>query len=103
MSVKEIGHSVSYSEAMLLVSMLLRDHSSWLHAAVAGWTNPVSPEFVVLTEVWNLLAAVNSGKKKPKPYPTPWAEANTKRLGKTQVSRDEAIRRLNTMNPPQGD
>lgn len=103
MSIQEIGHSVSYSEAMLLVMMLIRDQSSWTYAALAGWTSPATPEFVVLTEVWNLLAAVNSGKKKPKPYPTPWADANTKRLGKTRVSRDEAIRRLNTMNPPKGD
>lgn len=58
---------------------------------------------MVLTHLYDLLAAVNSGKKKPKPYPKPYKE-NTNRLGsgKTQ-NRSDVLKNLERMNPKEND
>lgn len=66
---------------------------------MSDWKYPVSREWIVLTHLWDLLAAVNS-KKKPKPYPgAPWGNGDTKRLGKTKLPRNLVIERLKRMNP----
>ena len=86
-------------ETVLLISMLLQQPDSWLHAAVSDWKHPVTPEWVVLAHTYDLLAAVNS-KNKPKPYPTPWPADGSKKLGgKTTQTRSDVISRLATMNP----
>jgi hypothetical protein len=60
----------------------------------------VSREWIVLTQVYDLLAIVNSGKKKPKPYPTPWPAEGSNRIGsKTNLSGVDVMRRLDSMNP----
>jgi len=84
---------------VLLIATLLTEPDSHLTAAVQEWKNPVSREWIVLTHLYDLLATVNS-KNKPKPYPTPWPDQNSSRLGKTKnISSDEVLRRLGTMNP----
>jgi hypothetical protein len=84
---------------VLLIATLLTEPDSHLTAALQEWKNPVSREWIVLTHLYDLLAAVNS-KNKPKPYPTPWLDKNTSRLGKSKnISSDEVMRRLGTMNP----
>jgi hypothetical protein len=79
--------------------MLLRDHSNWTTAVTNDWKFPVSREWLVLSHIYDLTAAINSGKgSKPKPYPNPFNEAKTK-SGKTDLSREEAIGVLQRMNP----
>lgn len=64
---------------------------------MSKWEYPVSREWMVLSHVFDLLAAVNS-KKKPKPYPTPWPADNSARIGKKRQDRDKVIELLNRMN-----
>lgn len=98
-----IGVSLSWLEAILLVSILLRDTSSWLHAAKASWDYPVTREWIVSAHTYDLLAAVNS-KKPPKPYPAPWPDKNSKKIGsKTAMTADAVKSRLEMMNPKESD
>jgi hypothetical protein len=67
---------------------------------MSEWKYPVSREWIVLSHVFDLLANVNSGKKKPKPYPAPWPEVGVNKLGgKTKQDRKTVIERLRMMNP----
>lgn len=94
---------MTFLEAVLLVSVLMRDPSSWLYAAEAEWDFPVSREWIVATHTYDLHAMVNS-KSKPKPYPTPWPAENTKRIGssKKQSSAD-VLKNLERMNPKENN
>lgn len=103
LSVEDIGNRITYLEAIYLVSVLERDPSSWLQAAKNEWTQPVSKEWMILANVYDLLAAVNS-KKKPKPYPRPWPDSGTTRLGsKKPQKRSDVITALERMNPKEND
>lgn len=101
-SIFEIGKSVTWLEAIMLVSVLVRDPNSWIQSAMSKWDYPVTREWIVLSHVFDLLAAVNS-KKKPKPYPTPWPSDNSVKLGKKKQDRDKVISLLNRMNQKESD
>lgn len=54
---------------------------------------------MVLAHSYDLTARINS-KQKPKPYPTPWENANKTKLGsKKAQSRDSVLNILDRMNP----
>jgi hypothetical protein len=100
LSIDAIGHTVSWREAILLISVLIRDPSSWLQASWSGWTYPVSREWIVTSHLWDLLANVNSGKgRKPKPYPNPFPSKDAKRSGRTNLPPAEVKKLLARMNP----
>lgn len=96
LSIFDIGGSVTWLEAVLLVSVLMRDTSSWIQSAMAEWDYPVSREWIVSAHTYDLLAAVNT-KKKPKPYPAPWPDTSTKKIGsnKPTVNAREFLERMN--------
>ena len=95
----EIGKSVTWLEAIYLISVLLADPSSQLQSAVNDWKHPVSYEWIVLTHIFDLLAMANS-KKKPKPYPAPWPNPNVNRLKPSQAQdRSQVLKQLRRMNP----
>lgn len=81
---------------MLLVSVLLRDTSSWTQASIAEWDYPVTREWIVGAHTYDLLAAVNT-KKRPKPYPAPWPDTSTKKIGsnKPNVNVRKYLERMN--------
>lgn len=93
----EIGRSVTYLEAAHLISILVQQSDSWLCSALAKWKYPVTNEWTVLVNTYDLLAQINS-KKKPKPYPRPWKSNGASKLGGTGQPRSEVIDRLNQMN-----
>lgn len=94
LSVEQISYTVSYGEAVMLVSMLLRDPSSWLQAAVNRWKYPVSPEWMVMANLFDLTMAVNS-KNKPKPMDRPWPKKNDgSRIGDTTTLSQDKIREI---------
>ena len=102
-SFEAIGNEVSWLEAIYLVAVLLRDPDSWLQAVHNDWDYPVSREWMTLAHTYDLHATVNS-KNRPKPYPTPWLDANTKRLGsKKPQDRSDVLAKLATMNPKEND
>jgi hypothetical protein len=62
------------------------------------WKYPVTHEWILLAELFDLNHQANS-KKKIKPLQRPWPDANTKRSGRTKHSRADVIRNLERMNP----
>lgn len=100
LSYQDIGEDVSFLEAALLVSVLMRSPDSWLQASVSEWEYPVSREWIVASHTYDLTAMANSGKgKKPKPYPNPFPNKAKVRSGKTDRSPAEVRALLRKMNP----
>lgn len=98
LSPSDIGNTITWLDAVYLVAVLLRDSESWLQVAVNGWKYPVSREWMVSAHSYDLLARVNS-KQKPKPYPTPWPDEGSTRLGSSKQSRSNVLSMLGRMNP----
>lgn len=92
---------MSWGEAVRLTRTLLKDPSSHVMAAVYAWDAPVSREWLILADVFDVLQIANwqrSGGKRsspPKPYKRPYADPNRKRRGRTNKSRAEVISILN--------
>jgi hypothetical protein len=83
------AYDVSLGELWHLTVMLLSNPESRLHAAVAGWDYPVSREWILAADAFDLSHAVAS-KRRPKPLPRPWPEKRTKMGGKKTVRRSAA-------------
>jgi hypothetical protein len=98
LSIFDVGISVTWKEAILLISVLMRDTSSWTQAMHSNWKYPVSREWIVAAHNYELLAAVNS-KRKPKPYPNPFPNKDVTKTGKTTLSFEEVRAVLDRMNP----
>tara|TARA_R110000868_G_scaffold172824_2_gene408823 strand:- start:2384 stop:2692 length:309 start_codon:yes stop_codon:yes gene_type:complete len=95
----ELGDSYTYTEALYLTGILVRDTTSWVASAMQGWSYPVSREWIVMQDHYNMTLGVNT-KKKQKPYPTPWEQSKGKTVGNTgERSQEEIIARLEKMNP----
>ena len=76
---------MDWREAWSLTRTLISDGTSRIGAAVAGWDRPWSPEAWILADLWDLLAAVNTERRRrPKPYPRPNAP-KPKRIGKATL------------------
>lgn len=68
---------VSVAELWLLVQGLLRDTRSWLFAAVNEWEYPVSREWLLAADQFDVFVRANTPKKyarsikpHPRPFPT---------------------------------
>lgn len=74
----DIGTTVPWLEVCALVGILLSDPTSWLQTAKNKWQHPINYNWTIQAATYDLLAQVNS-KRKPKPWPRPWADdKNTK-------------------------
>ena len=93
----DVGKTVSWLEALHLTNMLMRDPASWVQASKNGWKYPVSQEWMLLAELFDLTHQINS-KNKVKPLARPWPDPNSKRVGKAQHSRADVLRNLDRMN-----
>lgn len=93
---------MAWHEAWDLTQELLHDPTSRVAAAVAEWTHPISHEAMALLDLYDLLAIVNSGKKKPKPYPRPWDPKPVKHGG-TNGRTQEEVRAILAARGPQRD
>lgn len=98
----DIGGAVPWMELGHLVRELLADHTSRVAMAVGGLDRPLSPEFLVLADVYDLLAYVNSdkaGRARLRRYPRGVPE-RTNTTGATQDEVDAAMRALgHTITP----
>lgn len=80
---------MDWREAWSLTRTLISDGSSRLGATVAGWDRPWSPEAWILADLWDLLAAVNTERRRrPKPYPRPNAPKPT-RFGRATLPQHQ--------------
>jgi hypothetical protein len=79
-------------EACLLVRDLLSDPRSRTAAAVAGWTHPVSREWMLLAQLHDVTLDTTHGLKNPERHhlPRPWDGRRT-RLGGGKRTRSEAL------------
>jgi hypothetical protein len=84
-----MGEAVHHLLVDRLLRVATRSPSSVLYAARAGWDYPVSREWMAVADFIDAFYSANS-KRKPKPYPRPWKDNNTSRLGKTSLSPAEA-------------
>lgn len=74
-------YRINVEELDALITALLAMPHSRLYAALAGWTHPVTREWLLAADTYDLLARANSGKKKPKPYPRPWPTEHRETFG----------------------
>jgi hypothetical protein len=95
LSLSEVGKSVRFDEAYRLILTLHSDPESWLQASVAGWEHPVSRDFAVLADLYDLQHASKS-KRRPKPYPRPWegADQRLRNAKKKRMSPEQLRARL---------
>ena len=98
----EIGYSIKYGEAYLLVAQLLKDPSSAVFAAANEWDFPLSREGLMLADLFDLLHQANSSKKVRNRYPRPFKQG-AKRVGKTNRSAADVKKILSRMNPKEND
>jgi hypothetical protein len=85
-----LGTTLPWSEVVSLVSVLMSDPTSWLQTAKNDWQHPISYDWTIAAATYDLLAQVNS-KRKPKPWPRPWGDANKVQKGKKIRSDARAI------------
>lgn len=82
---------MAWHETWDLTQELVKDPTSRVAAAVAEWSHPITHESMVLRDLYDLLAIVNSGRTKPRPYPRPWD--NRRNRTKSSLPR-ERIREI---------
>lgn len=102
LSVADFGAKITWLEVLQLTSILLRDPTSWLQAAHGKWKHPISYDWLVLANTFDLLAQVNS-KNTPKPYARPWSDQGAERSGKPAVPESRVREVLNAMRPEEND
>ena len=95
LSLADVGARVTITEASRLVTLLASDPSSQVGAALMGLDYPVSREQIVLMDLYDLTAQVNSDPKKPKPkpYPRPLKSTDT-RVAKPDVPQEVVLAAL---------
>lgn len=85
----DIGGAVPFYEVYLLMREIMSDPTSRTAMAAAGFDHPVSSEWSLLADIYDLLMAVNTDPKKrgkAKPYPRPGRRQST-----TKPPRDPQV------------
>lgn len=101
-SINDIGSTVLYDEAVLLIRSLADDPGSWFQAHLAGWAHPVSRETMVLMDLHDLELSGRVKRAQFKPYPRPFDKKNRvggKRLIKRTPAEVLAILTTDTSHP----
>jgi hypothetical protein len=104
-SIYEIGESVSYAEAVDLVRALSNDPQTHLFADLAGWQYPYSRTDLLLADLWDLLAKVNSADDDAPRHPRPYSDnpGTRKQLGDTGHRSEAEIKaKLRSMSRGSG-
>lgn len=81
---------VGSRELVTLIRSLVSDPTSRFHAAIAGWKHPISYEGMAQLDLYDLLYQSWKRKGRFKPYPRPWPDKATKKLGGSNVRRSIA-------------
>lgn len=95
-----LAHPSGWHTVALIISMLLRDPTSWLFAACNKWEYPLSREDATLREIFDLVALIHS-KRKPRPYPRPFSitDNEKQRIGSTTLPAAQAMKILDHFSP----
>ena len=85
---------MTWGEAWRLFQLLMRDSSSQIGAALAGWSEPVSRMDLTLRDLYDMQHA-SKAKRKPTPYPRPWPDRTKTRLQPSaDLTQDEIVAAL---------
>lgn len=79
MPLSTIPESMDWGEAWRITQLLVRDPSSWVFTAIAGWQYPLTREGLNALDLYDLQHR-SKAKRKPKPHPRPW-DKPTKQFG----------------------
>jgi hypothetical protein len=90
-SLRCIGRSMPWGEALRLTQRLSQDPSSWICAALWDWEYPMTREALLLADVYDSYAAVHF--KAPKPYPRPFRKTR-KAKPAASLSQEQIIAAL---------
>lgn len=71
MSIDDMPDRMGWDEAGRLASLLCRDPSSALFAALAGWEYPMSREALLLADLFDLEHTAHADPKRGRPKPHP--------------------------------
>lgn len=85
---------IGWMEGYLLTRALMRDPSSRVQAAAAGWKYPMTRESMILADLYDALVAVNTDKKHKSrivPYARPWPDQNRRKSAPPKASQ-KAVR-----------
>lgn len=80
---------MSYGEAVRLTGMLTSDPSSRVAVALMQWDGPRSVEWLLLADLYDAFSAASF--KHPRPYPRPFLDPAQRRIGKTDMTREQVI------------
>lgn len=94
---------MSLGEACRLLSVLAGDPSSKTAAAMEGWPYTFSREAMVLADLYDLTHSIAAQGKRVRPYPRPWPDVDTSRLGKTSLPQDKVRALLARRAPARAD
>lgn len=83
-------HEVRGAELWLLIRALVSNPVSLFHAQIAGWKHPISFEGMAQLDLYDLLYQSWKRRGRFKPYPRPWPDKATKKLGGSNVRRSIA-------------
>lgn len=75
---------MSWGEAVRLMAILRRDSSSQFAASIEQWDGPVSAEWAMLANLFDV-QHMSKAKKRPDPVPRPWDKGK-----KTRTRRGDA-------------
>jgi hypothetical protein len=95
-SIDDLGVTVSWREACLLLGEMVTDPSTRTCAALGGWKHPVSREWVLLAQHVDDYRQAHS-KRRIRPWPRPWPAPGTTQMGgkKSRVrNARDLLRRL---------
>ena len=87
-----VGRSMSWGEAYRLTRMLANDPGSQVFASLAGWSHPVTREWIVAADHRDSTEFGRAGRR-ARPYPRPWTETR-KRIGTGRYTTGELRRVL---------
>ena len=94
LSLRVVGHGMTWGEAWRQLGILGNDPSSCVAAEIAGWSHPIDRVSLILMDLYDLQHA-SKVKKAPKPYPRPWPESSKQRLKpSTHLTQDEIVAAL---------
>lgn len=87
---------VPLRELYLLLQMLAKDPTSRLMAAQSGWERPVSHEWLILADLYDLQRA-KASKRRSRPYPRPTTKRT--KLGGNNKRRRSPLEVLKLLRP----
>lgn len=99
LGLRDVGTVLMIDEAARLTAILREDPSSATAAALAGWSHPMSREALILADLFDV-EHMSKAKKRPDPYPRPWANAQrttTRKGDAAGRTRAEVIAILRTL------